>query len=353
MRAPTILSIVAFVALLASAGGVAHAADPPPPPTIHEVGHIRDGSTTITTLRVKSVSGGEVKGVIETVRGGQEERRGERVELSLPATYVPTVGSRLLRYCVIGSCPEWVGLDRGGFHVIRALDPKDDVAPGLTDDLGNDSLCLRARVLWLDEPSRLGRIEGSFDSRTGQGRVWGKLLKRPRPARMHIGMGLGPWIDEAVSLTIGGEIHLVGGPLERAGDCYQVDLLPAAPLARSPAELRRLLAGGATHEVAIAHGTATIDGRVIALSLSETVDGRIRIRGPRIDAVVAPLYDEEAARVTLDAGHWYLDLDGISPPLPGAGLGSGIAVSLRLKKELRGEVWRPGASDPVGTFVLR
>ena len=209
----------------------------------------------------------------------------------------------------------------------------------------------------------IGRLDGA-DKVTGAARfsadvtlpgmIWGKAVGRPRSARMSIGAGLGPWPDEAISITVNGgrPVRFVGGPIERHHDgCFEVDVLPAAPLARTPADLAAAFAGRSL-QTTVARAQLVVEGCKESLAVIVRDDGRMTIGGELATADV----DEKTYDVHLRTKTRVYDLDGLSAPLPGAGVASALVVAHRIGRQLTGRVYAihdVTRATPIGRFTLR
>jgi hypothetical protein len=293
--------------------------------------------------------------------------QGEGQDFVVHSSFAPKEGSYVFSLCGIGTCPLWLAVDHGSFYTVRSVDPVDEVAPGLVEEgileragrpgIINDSICVRARIIWLGLPARPGSLEGSFAGATGEGRVWGKAVGRPRAAQLSLGSGAGPWPDEALSIRVTGTttVRLVGGPIERGADgCYRVDVTPTAPLALTPSKLEAALRE-APEPLSLAHGTIEMDGKRGAFAVHGAHDGRVIVQSPFDYAYTSAEIDEKTLAVTLSSNKYVYDFDGLSAPLPGAGVAAAVVVAQRMGKEIRGRVYR--ANDPgrtvLGTFTLR
>jgi hypothetical protein len=326
-----------------------------------QIGEILENASGKAEAVVVDSTGSLVRILVRTGAGRESEYLEQKViEVNIPRTYLPRLGGRFLRFCSANVCPQWVAFERRNFFVFRSIHADEEVTPGvmelgtkLSDNLS--PICVRARVVWLGQPNRFGRIEGTFDPLTGSGIAWGGPLGQPRGARMSVGAGLGPWPDEALSITVKavGTVRFVGGPIERHRDgCYEADLMPVAPLARTPAELAAALRGDPAKRV-LGRGSISVEGRSGTFTVTVEKDGRILVDGPADFAYTSAEVDPDSFDVRLKSKKFIYDLDGLSAPLPGAGIPAALVVARRMKRELSGTVYRAADQVAVGRFTLR
>lgn len=243
--------------LLVIGAGIAHATL-----GVSTTAAVLHDSKTVAIVKVTAVGSGSLEGTVTEAFHGPKV--GEHVKVGYGAA-LPGTAPALLVCDDDGNCT--ADRDRGGFFIIHPFGRKAPILaqPGVIErrSLGAlatgkpaHELCVHAKLHFIDEPAGDTMLEGRFAAADGTGTLDSALLGGKKDATLLVG---GPTArrGDALELRMGNTV-LVGAPVTRAADgCLVAEVVPDAPLARTPKQFAKVLATGGA-PVTIASGTIDI-----------------------------------------------------------------------------------------------
>ena len=237
---------------------------------VGDAGELLQQAKRVEIIRVDKVAPDSIEGVVtDSIRG---TAAGGAVKVSYLGDFAVKRGDEVLVVCDRWVCPRALGVDRGGYFILTAFQPMDGamVSPGLVERGSLRALaagkkaapiCIDVNVAFIDQPGARTSFHAAFDPTDGDGTATGAALGAgPRKAMLLAPHGLFPETPDTINVKVRGKVDVsftADGLRRQKSGCYTIDAMPAFPLARSRAELRRALAGSLSTAV-IARGQITV-----------------------------------------------------------------------------------------------
>lgn len=276
---------------------------------VGDAGELLHHAVRVEIIRVDKVAQDGLEGVVtESIRGTAV---GGAVKVSYYGNFAVKRGDEVLVVCDRWVCPRALGVDRGGYFILSAFQPMDGamVSPGLVERGSLRALaagkkaapiCIDVKVGFIDEPAARTSFRASFDPTDGDGTATGAALGAgPLQATLLAPHGLFPETPDTINVKVRGKIDesfVADGLRRQKSGCYAIDAMPAYPLARSRAELKRNLAGSlstlilARGQIAV-RKTAHTAKKSYPLTIEIDASGQLAFRSPLFQATSAGLYE--------------------------------------------------------------